>query len=276
MTLDAWVEAHAYLRPIARLSAQVEAALSSIDIAGADVPNWDDYASDFHEGVPLLQSSDAAVELESAGAMTVALVRKLSVSSLAGTPANDLRELSHELSRELDASRRVVDALLGDETFATTAPGLLRYLGWTAMTRYLRPVVAAFESWRNEERWQRSRCPTCGSTPAMAQLVGFDPGRLRRLVCGRCATRWQYLRTGCPFCESDSQRLAVIAVEGDARLRIDSCESCRGYLKTYVGQGEERVFLADWTSLHLDVIAQERGLIRAAVSLFELEAPPRE
>ena len=116
-------------------------------------------------------------------------------------------------------------------------PGLLRYLAWTAMARFLRPVVNAFDAWRDEERWLRRYCPTCGSLPAMAQLVGADPGRKRLLSCGCCGTRWQFKRTGCPFCETDSQRLASVTIEGEPGLRIDHCESCSGYLKTYDGAG---------------------------------------
>ena len=105
----------------------------------------------------------------------------------------------------------------------------------------------------------------------MAQLVGADPGRLRLLACGCCGTRWQYRRTACPFCEADSQRLASLAVEGEAGLRIDHCESCRGYLKTYDGQGNEALLLADWTSLHLDLVASDRRLKRRAASLYGFE-----
>ena len=68
---------------------------------------------------------------------------------------------------------------------------------------------------------------------------------------------------------ADSQRLAAVAVEGEAGLRIDYCESCRGYLKTYDGQGDEALLLADWTSLHLDLVAPDRGLKRLAASLYE-------
>jgi FdhE protein len=105
----------------------------------------------------------------------------------------------------------------------------------------------------------------------MAQLVGRDPGRLRKLSCGRCRTRWRYRRTGCPFCDGqDEHRLAVVAVEGEAGLRIDYCNVCGGYLKTYDGEGSESILLADWTSLHLDVIARDRGLKRLAASLYDL------
>ena len=139
------------------------------------------------------------------------------------------------------------------------------------MARFLRPVVNAFDDWRDEERWLRRYCPTCGSLPAMAQLVGVDPGRMRLLSCGCCGTRWQFKRTGCPFCEADSQRLASVTIEGEPGLRIDHCESCGGYLKTYDGQGNETLLLSDWSSVHLDVIAHDRGLKRLAASLYEFE-----
>jgi hypothetical protein len=65
-------------------------------------------------------------------------------------------------------------------------------------------------------------------------------------------------------------RLSAVAIDGDKHLRIEYCEACRAYLKTYNGEGGESLFLADWTSLHLDVIARDRGLKRAANSLYEL------
>jgi FdhE protein len=61
-----------------------------------------------------------------------------------------------------------------------------------------------------------------------------------------------------------------VAVEGEAGLRIDYCEACSGYVKTYEGRGSESVLLADWTSLHLDIIARDRGLTRCAGSLYLL------
>jgi FdhE protein len=142
---------------------------------------------------------------------------------------------------------------------------------WTVLVRYLNPVVSAFDAWRNEDHWLRNYCPTCGEPPAMAQLVGKDPGRLRKLSCGRCRTRWRYRRTACPFCDAqDEHRLAVVAVSGESGLRIDYCEKCGGYLKTYDGEGHESVLLADWTSIHLDLIARDRGFKRMAASLYDL------
>jgi FdhE protein len=271
MTPDLWLEAHSYLRPLANLSAQVDHAAVAIDVLDAHIPDWEDYRADFLAGVPLLLSIAAAVDIEPGGRMAGALLETLASGTSPGRLAVEIGALDTELRRETWGSRRIAEFLLGDETLTPPFPGLLRYVGWKAMARFLRPVVNAFDDWRDEQRWFRSYCPTCGSLPAMAQLVGVDTGRKRLLSCGCCGTRWQFKRTGCPFCETDSQRLASVTIEGEPGLRIDHCESCGGYLKTYDGQGSETLLLSDWSSLHLDLIAHDRGLKRLAASLYEFE-----
>ena len=269
MAMMSWVEAHSYLRPVAELSAEVDRAAAGIEMLDAPIPDWDEYRADYFAGVPLLSSADAGLDLEPGGRMTVALLDAL--ASGTSSIADDARALATELRREPHVSRRIAEFLLGDDTIIVPSPGLVRYLAWTAMARYLHPVVTGFGDWRDEEKWLRRYCPTCGSLPAMAQLVGVEPGRMRLLACGCCATRWRFRRTGCPFCETDSQRLSSVHIEGESGLRIDHCDSCGGYLKTYDGQGNETLLLSDWSSLHLDLIAHDRGLKRLAASLYEFE-----
>ncbi|HTY41198.1 MAG TPA: formate dehydrogenase accessory protein FdhE [Thermoanaerobaculia bacterium] len=268
-TLDAWLAAHPYLRPLAHWTSRVEGALASIPASSAPVPDWNDGADDLRAGVPLLRSG-LEIDLEPAGRAAVALVEKLSLDPTHGGPMAHLPLLAEHLRGDPEAPRRVGDWLLGDEAFAPPSPGLLRYLGWTAASRYLAPLVTAFDAWRDEEKWLRPYCPACGSAPAMAQLLGVDPGRKRLLACGACGSRWQFRRTACPFCESDSQRLASVVVEGEAGLRIDSCDACGGYLKTYDGHGDETLLMSDWTSLHLDLVARDRGLKGLAASLYDV------
>ena len=167
--------------------------------------------------------------------------------------------------------QQAVAWLVANDDCTIPHAGLFRHVGLTVLARYFCPMVRAFETWREEESWFRRYCPVCGSGPSMTQLAGSDPGRRRLLVCGCCGTRWRFPRVGCPFCENvNDHRLPVLAVEGERRLRIDYCASCLGYLKTYDGEGAEPVMLADWTSLHLDLLAKDRGLKRLATSLYEI------
>jgi FdhE protein len=271
MTQDVWLSKHPYLRSVADLHAQVATAAASMPSRGAGIPNWTDYISDYQAGIPLLRSSGAAIDLEPTGEMLVSLVESLASRPISEELAAECRLLENQLRGETNAPCRAVAWLLDGEDFEPAQPGLLRYLGWTALARFLSPLVDGFGSWREEEQWLRGYCPTCGSAPAMAQLVGIDPGRLRFLACGCCGTRWRYRRIRCPFCESpDDHKLSALAIEGEKHFRIDYCQSCRAYLKTYTGEGGGAFFLADWTSLHLDIIARDRGLKRLANSLYEL------
>jgi len=271
MTQDVWLVKHPYLQGVADLQALIDAAVAEIPIPVACVPSWDDYISDFHAGIPLLLSARVAIDFRDVERVLTSLVEALALEPLPEKLAQDCRTLEGQLNGDLASPRRALAWLLDNDSFTPKNPGLLRYLGWSVLARYLCPIVEAFSGWRDEERWLRSYCPTCGSLAAMAQLVGTDPGRLRFLSCGCCRSHWRYRRTGCPFCQrEDDHRLAVVAVEGEAGLRIDYCEACSGYIKTYEGSGSESVLLADWTSLHLDIIARDRGLTRCAGSLYQL------
>ncbi len=270
MNQETWVTSHPYLQPVASLHRQIDAEMAGMTVASSEMPAWDDYTGDFVAGVPLLRSSALSIDCLPAEKMIRSKVERLTASPLPSI-ADETRIVAAELRSELAAPGRIVAWLLNDDPFTSRSPGLLRYIGWTALSQYLRPLVHEFAKWRGEDRWLRSYCPTCGSPPAMAQLVGFDPGRQRYLSCGCCGSRWRYQRTKCPFCESqDDHRISIITVEGEGGLRIDYCESCRGYLKTYDGEGNEAVMLVDWTSIQLDVIARDRGLKRLAASMYEL------
>jgi FdhE protein len=268
MTRDAWLVQHPYLQPMADLHAVVNSSAGEIVVPTTVITEWEEYLQDFIAGVPLLQSTNGGLDLRPAELLLLTLVQKLSSRHLPGELDWQIRALGDELRHEKDSPNHAVAWLLDKNSFSTAHPGLLQYLGWTVLRRYLSRVVAVFANWRDEERWLRNYCPTCGSPPAMAQFVGVDPERFRLLCCGCCATRWRYRRNQCPFCEKDEHRLAAFAVEGSP-LRIDYCEACGGYLKTCRGESSETPLLADWTSIHLDVVARDKGLKRFAGSLYQ-------
>jgi FdhE protein len=267
MNDSAWVAQHPYLKELADFHVVVEETVREVSLGQASIPRWDDYASDFQAGTPLLLSSLVEIDLNPATSTIALCLEKLSLKPLLGDVTKQCQAL---LPKALDPSCQMVEALLHGESSTSAYSGCLHYLGWTVLASYLAPVVEAFSKWRNEDDWLLNYCPICGALPAMGQLVEADTGRVRLLRCGRCKCRWLYRRTACPFCQNaDDHRLATLSVRNEP-FRIEYCEGCRGYLKTYVGEGNENCLLADWTSLHLDVVAQDRGLKRCGRSLYEI------
>lgn len=271
MTRQAWLAAHSYLQPLADLQSEVERALAATSHREDAAVDWQSHDDDFANGVPLLQGHVPSVDVPELASAVVRVLSQLSLARLPGAMAEQCHALTRELNQAPHDTRETISTLLAHGRVNSAHPGLLRYLMWRTAARTLRQLTTAFAAWRDEERWLRNYCPTCGAMPAMAQLTGKDPGRLRLLSCGCCETRWRYRRTGCPFCErKDDHRLTIVGVEGEGGLRLDYCDACDGYLKTYDGEGSECLLMADWTSLHLDLLARGRGLKRLAASLYDV------
>jgi len=272
VTLENWISAHPYLRPVAELHLQVAEAAKNVSMSFARIPNWKEYSDDYRRGVSFLQSSLCTLNSVELGGILALLLEKLAALPLPAELKRPSRELCAEFRSNPSIPARAIDVLLGFGDFTFPHPGTFRLVGWALLAHHLGPLVASFEAWRDEDTWLHRYCPVCGSGPSMAQLAGVDPGRRRNLVCGYCGTRWRFGRMDCPFCEgANHHHLSALTVEGEKQFRIDYCDSCLGYLKTYNGEGSENVLLADWTSLHLDVLAKDRGLKRLADSLYDLE-----
>jgi FdhE protein len=277
--LKRWIEAHPYLKDLARFQEIVAGAVASVPAPRLAPARLEAYLPDHEAGVPLLHSAAAALDLGPAGEQLTAVVARI-----ADAPVPEkLRAQAAALTGLLGSSPAARESALaflrgGDPGVAAGHAGLLRFLGWSALRVALAPVLRDYARWREaiaerrgEDPWLRGECPTCGAAPAMAQLADAGEGHRRLLACGCCGTTWTFRRIGCPFCGNESaDRLGVLEVEGEDRLRISTCESCGEYLKTYAGKGEEATFLADWTTLHLDVLARERGLKRGGMSLYDL------
>jgi FdhE protein len=113
-----------------------------------------------------------------------------------------------------------------------------------------------------ESLWEKGYCPVCGSPPALSILHG-EEGQ-RSLVCALCDSQWKTMRIFCPFCENrDQKRLAYFFSEKEKDCRVDVCDKCNRYIKTLDSRQMERPFypfIEQVGSLHLDMIAAERGL----------------
>ncbi|MGH7546811.1 MAG: formate dehydrogenase accessory protein FdhE [Gemmatimonadales bacterium] len=113
--------------------------------------------------------------------------------------------------------------------------------------------------------WPHGYCPICGAWPVLAELIGID--RARRLRCGRCACDWQVNWLHCPYCgENDHRQLGALVPEGGPETRkIETCDSCLGYVKsvaTLQPAPPIELLLCDLETVELDLVAADRGFVR--------------
>ena len=131
----------------------------------------------------------------------------------------------------------------------------------------IRPSIeAGMEQLRNEvdsETWLKGYCPICGSLPSLS-LLKEEVGK-RYLLCSYCGYQWRTDRIFCPFCNNIEQgSLQYFYGEGEATYRIDLCDKCHQYIKTIdqrmIEEGD--LILEDLASLHLDILASQKGYKR--------------
>lgn len=110
------------------------------------------------------------------------------------------------------------------------------------------------------DAWLKGYCPICGSLPSLLLLEGEGE---RRASCSWCGTRWGLHRLQCPFCDNRyHESLGYLFAEGEPHYRAHYCRLCKVYFKQI--DIRERLDppclpLEDWTTLHLDLLAQQAG-----------------
>jgi FdhE protein len=138
---------------------------------------------------------------------------------------------------------------------------------------------ACAERWRERlpAAWSHGYCPLCGAWPALAEARGLE--RTRRLRCGRCAADWSFAWLRCVYCgEDDHERLGSLVVSPPrfartakivpnpiARTIVETCSSCRRYLKTSTTLAPtpaDELALLDLATVELDVVVLEQGYRR--------------
>jgi FdhE protein len=122
--------------------------------------------------------------------------------------------------------------------------------------------------------WPHGYCPVCAAWPILVEWCGLD--RSRRLRCGRCGGEWEVQWLCCVYCgEREHERLGSLIPEDHGEmLKVETCASCRGYLKSVATLQEIHPFellLQDLETIELDLVALDRGYLRPENNGFSLE-----
>jgi FdhE protein len=152
-------------------------------------------------------------------------------------------------------------AFLADFGSTVPAEAVLTSLRFWALPR-LAALAKQSEQYWIKLGWSHGYCPACGSWPILAEFRGLE--QFRWLRCGLCGSGWQVDRLFCPFCESRNHRqLQDLFVDGQQeKYRVTTCDVCRGFVRgvsTLTALTASGLLVAELETLHLELIAQERG-----------------
>ena len=118
-----------------------------------------------------------------------------------------------------------------------------------------------------------SRCPRCGGRALAATLRERGHGAGRALVCGFCAAEWTVPRVVCPACGETRVEALPVYRDGDLpAVRLDACDTCRGYLKAVdlTVDGRLDPVVDDLATPALDLWAAAEGYHRLRPNLLRV------
>jgi FdhE protein len=228
-------------------------------------------------GVPLLHERPWAIDLRRIQEL---YLRLADLAARRSEQREALKRLRRSIDRrEVDFAALLAAGATGDAerlpTFAdrwALPPRLLQTLSQLALAPSLRQLSAPLAP-LVARAWRHGYCPLCAAWPVLAELRGLEQDRYLR--CGLCAASWAVPRLFCPFCGNGEHRsLGYLEIEGERRCRVETCEDCRGYVKTlatFDAIPADLLPIEDLATVHLDFAAMEQDYARPATPGFPLE-----
>ena len=155
--------------------------------------------------------------------------------------------------------------------------GFIRSTIWRIIAHLTPPALKEPETWApdaDRPEFRENFCPVCGRRPVLAELRKYREGRTRDLICGGCGTRWLYARVGCVYCGNENlEKMHTLEPTDSDLMRLDICDVCDSYIKTYRGPANgsdaDAIYRQDWASVHLDLLAEEKGLHKKGNPILE-------
>ncbi|WP_438825769.1 formate dehydrogenase accessory protein FdhE [Neobacillus drentensis] len=103
-------------------------------------------------------------------------------------------------------------------------------------------------------------CPVCGEP---VRVAAIDEDGKKVIHCPRCFAHWPARRLECSHCGNENhETIYFLEIEGEVTSKIQVCEECNGYIKIIDSRQyitKPSVALLDLNSIHLDMVAQEKG-----------------
>jgi len=116
-----------------------------------------------------------------------------------------------------------------------------------------------------------SQCPLCSSQPQVGVLRPEGDGGKRSLICALCSHEWEFRRLICASCgEEDVHKLAIYTAREFPHVRVEACDTCRGYIKTVdlTKDGHAVPIVDELATIPLNLWAADHGYTKLRTNLL--------
>jgi FdhE protein len=223
--------------------------------------------SKWAEGVPLLRRWEFPIDALAAETILTQVRDHIPAPNLEFRQAH--AALRQALDRHYDQKAEVWQSFLDHEwepweewvnTEGLNISSLL-FLARSCLRPSLERVAEdLLESYPLPDTWLKGYCPMCGSLPALLFLQGEGE---RKAYCSWCGTDWGLHRLQCPYCDNRyHESLGYFQIEDEPQYRVHYCRLCKSYFQLIdVRERMDLPYLPleEWTTLHLDLLAQKDG-----------------
>lgn len=267
--MQAYLEAHSFLQETAELQLAMSEAIQKT-VKPMEFPEDNEVKEWTQDGVPLLQSKELQDRVIMVLQPQISAVLAELLPLACPQPLQEALQVWAEWTKKqsLDKQAELIGLLLRQEDDKLMAlmkveqlpEQLVRTVLWQLVEALVPTRLKDYGFWQ-EAGWTKNYCPVCGRLPVLAHLRKEKEGRARFLVCDGCQTEWPFARVGCVYCgNEDLTQMHILEPEGQSAMRLDVCDKCQSYIKTYNEEGAENIYLQDWATIHLDLLAEEKGL----------------
>jgi FdhE protein len=227
------------------------------------------------EGFPLISRDDFMIDLSASSLLFESICNtakhaneKMHTTIQILEDAFAVNALRHEELLKRHADDAYLNSVIRD---FNVDKSILKFLIHVSIYPSLRAHAEMLKDQIDMKKWLRGYCPICGSPPLISQ---FKSEGHRFYLCSFCGFEWPGERLKCPFCEnSDHTKLHYFYTEGDEAHRVDLCDNCNQYIKTVDSRTlnyEPDLDLEDIVTIHLDILASEKGYKRPVASPWGL------
>jgi FdhE protein len=233
----------------------------------------DDAIAKLEAGVPLLCGIELDFDLDRMNQLAIQLLSVIDDSSEGAA----LKIRSAIESGSLDVGEIVSRLVAGDKNaslqIATSLQldaALLHLVTMNALRPALRQWNRDLRHLAENFQWAKDYCFICGGRATIGELRGDRQSK--HLRCAECGADWRVPRLQCSHCGNSEHNTFgyLYAEEKPDKIMAELCDKCHGYLKVITSYGPldpGLLLVEDLATLHIDLIAEERGYER--VRLFK-------